>query len=301
MKLVPERLSQGVARSVAKKVVQTKANSPHLFFAAGVAGLIGSGVLACRATLRLEDTLATIQNDLAVAKEVGQASSDGLMPEKAHTKAVAVVFTKSGISLLKLYGPAVGLGVVSVAALAGSHIQLTRRNAALTATLGVLTKAYDEYRQRVRDEFGVEKELDIYHGMKEEVREIDGKKTTVKIGNTGAHSPYARFFDEFSTAWVKNAEMNRVFLMVQQQHFNNQLNAKGFVLLNDVYEGLGFEKTSPGAIVGWLREGEGGVDGYIDFGMYDPGNEGFINGHERSVHLDFNVDGVIYDQIGDGK
>lgn len=299
--MLPEKFSKGIAKSVARKVVQTKANSPHLFFAAGVAGVIGSGILACRATLKLEDTLDTIHNDLRLAKEVGEASSEGLMSEQQHTKAVAVVFTKSSISLLKLYGPAVGLGVVSVGLLAGSHIQLTRRNAALTATLAALTKAYDEYRQRVRSEFGAEKELDIYHGMKEEVREIDDKKVTVKVGDTGAHSPYSRFFDEYSTAWVRDAEMNRVFLTMQQHHFNQQLTAKGFVFLNDVYVGLGFERTSAGAIVGWLKDGEGGIDGYIDFGMFDPGNERFINGHERNVHLDFNVDGVVYDQIGDGK
>ncbi len=51
-----------------------------------------------------------------------------------------------------------------------------------------------------------------------------------------------------------------------------------------------------GAIVGWVINGDG--DGYIDFGMYDPGSNLFINNIEPRILLDFNVDGVIYDKIG---
>ena len=60
---------------------------------------------------------------------------------------------------------------------------------------------------------------------------------------------------------------------------------------------LGIPRSQAGAVVGWVL-GEG--DDYIDFGMFDGNNmatRDFVNGYERSILLDFNVDGVIYDLI----
>ena len=41
-------------------------------------------------------------------------------------------------------------------------------------------------------------------------------------------------------------------------------------------------------------------DNFVDFGMYDMYNEkarDFVNGYERTILLDFNVDGNILDMI----
>ncbi len=296
MKFVPA----GLTRAIGTKVLAAKSNSPHIFFVGGVLGLVGSGVLACRATLKLEDTLDEIKKDLETVKAVGAAANSGVMTDQQHTKAISVVGAKSGMAMIKLYGPAVGLAALSVAALTGSHIQLTRRNTALTAALAAMSKAYDEYRNRVRDEFGKEKELDIYHGIHDEEVVIDGKKQIVKAVDPAAHSPYARLFDEYCMNWAKDAEMNMAFLTVLQRTFNAKLNSNGWVMLNEVYEQLGFEKTRAGAIMGWMRDGDGA--GYIDFGMYIPDNSAFVNGRERSVWLDFNVDpGPIINKLGDGE
>ena len=66
-------------------------------------------------------------------------------------------------------------------------------------------------------------------------------------------------------------------------------------MLNDAYDKLGLDRTVPGAVVGWVWDGEG--DNMIDFGLYNPVNERFLSGHEQAVWLDFNVDGVVYEQI----
>ena len=52
-------------------------------------------------------------------------------------------------------------------------------------------------------------------------------------------------------------------------------------------------------MVGWVMSKDNG-DNYVDFGIYDMNNPAarrFVNGAERSILLDFNVDGVIYDLI----
>ena len=65
--------------------------------------------------------------------------------------------------------------------------------------------------------------------------------------------------------------------------------------MNEVYEHLGFEHSSPGAVVGWVLGDKG--DNHIDFGIFEAHSSRFVNGDERSIVLDFNVDGVIYDLI----
>jgi hypothetical protein len=110
-------------------------------------------------------------------------------------------------------------------------------------------------------------------------------------------SIYGRFFDEFSTEYKKDADYNRVFLQAQQQMANNLLQSRGHLFLNEVYDALGFERTPGGSIVGWVIRKDGLRDNFVDFGLLKPGNERFINGGERAVFLDFNVDGIIYDKI----
>jgi hypothetical protein len=57
------------------------------------------------------------------------------------------------------------------------------------------------------------------------------------------------------------------------------------LFLNDVYDMLGFKRTSNGQLVGWLK----GDGNFVDFSMAQVSLEATL--------LDFNVDGVIYEQI----
>ena len=100
---------------------------------------------------------------------------------------------------------------------------------------------------------------------------------------------------EGSTQWSKVHEYNLDFLNAKADHFNNMLLTKGFVTINDVYSELGFAPTEAGMICGWRYKSDRG-DGYISFKPrgYDGGWNHGINGDE--ILLDFNIDGVIFDQ-----
>lgn len=288
-----------VTRSVTRALLKTKKNSPHIFFVGGVVGALGSAFLACRATLKLEDTLDEIREDVETVRELSKVSETNERNETYtdhdHYKDLGYVLAKSSGKIIRLYGPAAILGAASIGALTGSHIQMTRRNAALAATVSLVSKAYEDYRLRVQEALGKEKELDIYRANKLEVQEIDGKKQKVVVTDPNGKSPYARCFDECSQHWEKSHEMNMMFLRHQQNYINHRLKARGHVFLNEVYDDLGFDRTPAGSQVGWLLNGEG--DGYIDFGIYDEENDLFVNGLERSCWLDFNVDGIIYEMI----
>ena len=85
-----------------------------------------------------------------------------------------------------------------------------------------------------------------------------------------------------------------------QQFANDKLRSQGYLFLNDVYEMLGFPLVPEGQVVGWVLDESNASysENVIDFGIWDMHsveNVAFINGEEKAVVLDFNVDGVIYD------
>jgi hypothetical protein len=299
LKFVPN----SVTRSIASSVLKAKVNSPHIFFVGGVIGIVGGTVLACRATLKVSETLEEFQDDISSVKALGESRKNeegSEYDDGEYYRDLAYVYVKGTYNVAKLYGPAVVLGAISIAALTGSHVTLARRNTALTAALTTVTKAYDQYRKRVKAELGPEKELDIYHSVENKVVTLgDGSKEVVKIADPNSWSPYARFFDEASPYWEKNAELNRLFVQCQQNYTNNLLQARGHVFLNEVYDMFGIERSQAGQVVGWVLGEEG--DNYVDFGMFDAYNRDFVNGAERSILLDFNVDGVVFHKIEDLK
>lgn len=289
MKFVP----QSITRSFGRGVLQTKKNSPHIFFGIGLVGSVVSTVLACKATLKLEENVEEIQASVNSLKQLssGRTEKDGgEYTERDYYKDLGYVYLKGAVKIGKLYGPSILVGTTSIACLTGSHVQLTRRNAALTMTLTAVSKAFEEYRLKIQEEIGEERENDIYRGL--ESQKLEGKKELVKVVNGPGFSVYARFFDSSNPNWTNNSEYNRIFIKAQQNYANHLLNARGHVFLNDVYDQLGFERTSAGAVVGWVRNGDG--DNYIDFDL----DEAFgCLDDDMSYILDFNVDGVVYDKI----
>ena len=284
-------------------------HSPEILMGVGVAGVITTTVMACRATMKLDDILVEAAETREKIKEVAEnpAYEDKYTEEDAK-KDLVINYTQTAVKVAKLYAPAVAVGVISVGCLLGSHDILRKRNAALSAAYLTVDKSFKEYKQRVIDRVGEEVEKEIRYGIKAEeiietVTDEEGNETTVsetvKTMNPTLYSDYARFFDEASPCWQNDPEYNLMFLRAQQQYANDLLRAKGRLFLNDVYDMLGIEKTKAGQIVGWVydRENPNG-DNFVDFGIYDMSKErvrAFVNGYETNILLDFNVDGNIWD------
>jgi len=290
-----------ITRTFARTVLKAKKNSPHILFAAGVAGIATTVVLACRSTLKLEKNLDEIKSDFLNIKTMREDSKTDPVQytERDYYRDLMYLYGKSARKFVILYGPTVALGTLSITALTGSHVQLARRNAALTTTLAAVSKAYDEYRMRVREEIGAERELELFRGIRTQEIEIDGKKELVKVTGPNEWSIYAREFDESNPQFKNSQELNRLFIQTAQNYANHMLHVRGHYFLNDAYDSLSMERSVPGAIVGWLLNGDG--DGYVDFGLHDVTNDPTpLFDIRRSFILDFNVDGVIYKEI-EGK
>lgn len=287
-------LTSAAGKNAAMTMLKVQKHSPTILFSAGVVGVVGTVVLASRATLRLSDI---VDETAKTVEKINTTESDDYSHED-RVKDKAIVYTKVALDVSKLYGPAFILGVVSIGCLTGSHTILTRRNAALGAAYAGVEKAFREYRGRVIDEIGEEKESKIWQPV-EVVDAVDseGKKSKVGLPTAAGGSPYKVVFDETNKNWSKDTDYNQFFIQTQQNFANDLLRARGYVFLNDVYEMLGIPRTKAGQIVGWVADGKG--DNFIDFGVFANSYEGmrFVTGAERSIWLDFNVDGNILDLI----
>lgn len=290
---------------VSKAGLKVAKHSPEICLGVGIAAGIGATILACRATLRITEVVDEHNKtmaDINMAKEKAEAGE----PIKDYTveeaeKEKFILFVQTAVKIGKLYAPAIILGMTSIGLILGGHHIMVRRNMALSVAYAGLQQAFDGYRQRVRDTIGDEKEQDIYRGVTETtVKEEDAKGKLAEkkaYQEVGPMSPYARIFDEANPWWRKDAELNKFFLSRIQAQANETLRLKGYLFLNDVYDMLGFSKTTAGQQVGWVY---GGGDSFVDFGIWDATRgkvRQFINADERSIWLDFNVDGEIYQKI----
>ena len=118
-------LMSNVTRSLHKVGFKLKKHSPEILAVVGVVGTVASVVLACKATLKVNDVIDE-------AKDVVEKIHEGVEQEK-HTadgelytqedanKDLAIVYVQTGWKFVKLYGPAVALGIASVGCMLASN------------------------------------------------------------------------------------------------------------------------------------------------------------------------------------
>jgi len=283
-----------------------KKHSPDILFGLGITGMVGSTILASKASINLKQVRE--DNGLSAMEERIRLSALNMDKESVEYKqAIGKNYMSNTFKYVKMYGPAVSLGVASITMLVVGHQKSKQRVASAMAAFTLVDRAYGQYRDRVVDKYGEEVDNDLRFGKAENrsysTVDEDGKKKKVKNRVwtlDDESSEYARFFDEYSVRWRSESGLNLYFLKTQQAYYNDLLITRGHVFLNEVYDGLGIPRTKAGAIVGWVKGDpnvDGAGDGYIDFGLYSDLNKAFINGHEVSVLIDPNVDGVIYDLL----
>lgn len=304
-------LMKTVSRSLHKAGFKFKKHSPEILVVAGVVGVVGSAVMACRATTKLSGVLEESKEQLDQIHEYVETEGfSEKYTEEDSKKDLAIVYAKSALNVTKLYAPAVAVGAVSIAAILGGHNILRKRNIALAAAYTTIDKSFKDYRGRVVERFGKELDRELKYNIKakeveETVVDENGKEKTVKktvdVVDPSMYSDYARFFDDGCTGWEKDAEFNLMFLRRQQDYANELLQSKGHLFLNEVYDMLGIPRTKAGQVVGWIYDEKNPIgDNVVDFGIYNVHNEkarDFVNGYERTILLDFNVDGNILDLL----
>lgn len=313
-------LTTNATRAFHRVGFKLKKHSPEILVVTGVIGGVVSAVMACKATTKVNFVLEETKRQIDIVHagvEAGEVQGYmdngevGMIPYTAEDakKDTAIVYGQTTLKFIKLYGPSVALGTLSVASILTGHNMLRKRNLALAAAYQVVDTGFKQYRNNVIERFGEQMDRELKYNIKaKEIEETTtdkkGKEKTVKKTVEVAEpsrSPYTFCFDESSCFWVRDAESNKFFLARQQDYANEKLRARGHLFLNEVLEMVGLPHTRAGAVVGWVYDEAHPIgDNYIDFGVFDIHCEAarnFVNGLEKSVWLNFNVDGNILDNL----
>ena len=305
-----ENLVNKINTTVRKTGFKLRKYSPEILVVAGIVGTVVSAVMACKATTKISDILETTRDDIdTIHNFKPDTESEETYSEEDMKKDLTIVYIQTGIKFVKLYTPAVLLGAVSIVSILTSNNILRKRNVAIAAAYATVDRGFKEYRNRVIERFGEKVDKELKYNIKakkvDTISNEDGKEEKVDkvmdVIDPNTYSIYARFFDDGCTGWEKNAEYNLSFLRIQQQYANDLLRSRGHLFLNEVYDMLGIPRTKEGQAVGWIYDPDDDTrDNFVDFGIYDATREAtrnFVNGYERTILLDFNVDGCIWDLI----
>ena len=289
--------------------LKAKKHSPEICATVGIVGAVASTVLACKATLKLDDILGESKETIDKIHEVrdDETLANKYSPEDAR-KDLTIVYIQSSVKVARLYAPSIILGAASIACIIASNQILRKRNAVLLTAYATLDKSYKEYRNRVVEKYGTDIDNALFNNIKatkieesvtdEETGKTKKSKSTKNVADPTVND-YVRYFDETCLNYDKNKDYNMMLLKAQQQLANDKLIADGFIFLSDVYDMLGIKRTKMSQQVGWIYNPKGNPNGdnFVDFGIQETVRETEDGEYEEAILLNFNVDGPILDRI----
>lgn len=270
----------------AKSAVKKK--SPEILIIGGVlmtiAGVVITNIETTKATKKIKEAKEELNN-------LDEALEDDIKKKESRK-----IKLKTAGSVALTYAPGVILTAAGITCMTGSSIILKKRNATLATAYTALSTTFDEYRERVKEKIGSEKESDIYYDAKDETVEIideNGKKKKVKkkIYNPNG-SKYAVFFDRENWDGTHNYEfredyqMNVWFINKEIDHCNNLLKYQD-LSVNDVYSrlGIGKGKAAYHQLDGWPKGSK------IEVTIVDGPANIYDNG---PILLDFNAESGVW-------
>lgn len=304
---------QTIGRKASMASLKLRKRSPEMLVVTGVIGFVVSGVLACKATLKVNDILDEAKDTVDKIHECkNDETFKDKYTDKDSTRDLVTTYGKTALKLAKLYAPALLVGASSITCIFVSNNIMHKRNIAVMAAYATLEKGFEKYRANVIEKYGKEADFEFLNNIKAKTikekrvdeggNEIEVEKTINTI-DAPSNSEFTRLYDDGNFGWTKDPEHNLYFLISEQNWANDKLRSQGYLFLNEIFRRLGYKETPAGQVTGWLYkpdDNEYQGDNYVDFGILNMNDEcvrTFLEGDERSIWLNFNVDGIIYDKI----
>lgn len=204
-------------------------NSPAILTAIGVTGTITTAVLAAKATYKYMKELA----------EEGYYDRDYKF-ERSSREHVEHAW--------RFYIPAATTGALTIACIIGANRIGNRRAAAIAAAYSLSDKAFSEYKEKVIEKLGMNKERAVRDEVAQDqvTRNPSTGKEIVVTGNGEVlcYEAYTGRYFKSSMEALRKAQNNINF---------NLLN-DGYVSLTDFYTELGIPRTSASDEVGWKND-----------------------------------------------
>ena len=263
-------------KTIANKVgYRTKQASPYILFGVGLVTFGGTIAAAIKATMKLEPILdahrierASIKESISKAEGLAEDATELANLPKVEKKEVRKLYFHTIGKIGRLYAPTAALGALSVGSFTASAGILRGRYLMACGALERVTEAFEDYRHRVVEDAGEEKDLEYYYGL-EPSKEVVGeetdengktkkvKKNVLKGDPTGLFAYRFKKFDgrdnSGSTQWDESPVYNYTYIMGIVSQCQNQLDAGMTVYLDRVLDQLGFSSDDKSEhMAGWL-------------------------------------------------
>ncbi len=208
-------------------------NSPAILTGLAVGGMVTTVIFAVRATPKASEAIKT---------DSGKAH-DG--DPYGYTKVEALK------SSWKFYIPAACMGAATIACIIGANSINQKRNAALATIYGITDAAFKEYKEKVVETIGKNKELKIQDDIVGD-RIVMSPPTDDGIIYTGHGEVLC--CDDMSGRYFKS---DIEFLRQTVNTLNYNLRSEQFITLNDLYYAIGLSSIAIGELLGWdIEHGE---------------------------------------------
>lgn len=288
-------------------VARISKHAPTILSVTASAGVIATGYLAWKAGTRFEDVEGRDWDRRKECLKNADIIPDEDVPKIERKNRILFI-----LDTVRTVAPAAIVGAATITMIYFSNSISKKRLAAMGAAYATLQTAFDGYKRTIVEALGkesVEKilkpKLPNVGKSAEEILSSDNKSDAANVSDAvvnslKALSPYARIIaEESSTCWDPNEDYTSQNIAAVQLWANRRLERKGHLFLNEVFDQLGLSRTREGAVVGWLKNGEG--DNYVSFGDFDASiyrvpSDNYTRVDSNFI-VDFNVDGVIWDRI----
>lgn len=288
-------------------VARISKHAPTILSITASAGVIATGYLAWKAGTRFEDVEGRDWDRRKECLRNADTIPDEDVPKIERKNRILFI-----LDTVRTVAPAAIVGAATITMIYFSNSISKKRLAAMGAAYATLQTAFDGYKRTMVEALGKESvdkilkpKLPNVGKSAEEILSSDNKSDAANVSDAvvnslKALSPYARIIsEESSTCWDPNEDYTSQNLTAVQMWANRRLERKGHLFLNEVFDQLGLSRTREGAVVGWLKNGEG--DNYVFFGdfnasIYRVPSDDYTRVDSNFI-VDFNVDGVIWDRI----
>lgn len=286
-----------------RAVLKVKKYGPEIAMATSVICGVAAFATTIKQTLKIDEVLDKKEEKL---DEMKKALKDSYVDysEKDFKEDEKKLVVKTRVEIAKLYIVPASLFLTSTGLSICAFLKMRARYLGAVAAYNAVSLSFKEYRRRVVEKDGVEKDFEYMYGTSDPEKIIDenGNEVDVPKGIVG-FSPYSIIWSEYlpsgrkNVEWDANEKFNEMFLSANQNTANDILNRRGHIFLNEVLDMIGYPHTKAGSVVGWVKDNPNG-DSVVDFGIYNKDTDKAKKIlREGDFLLDFNVDGVIWDLI----
>jgi hypothetical protein len=239
--------------------VKMSRNAPAILTGVGIIGMVGTTIMAVKATPK--------------ALKSVEAKKNELQEEKLHPIEVIKV-------TWKYYIPAAVTGVTSAACLIRANSISTRRNAALVTAYNLSKTAFAEYKDKVIETIGENKEQVVRDKIAQDKVDKDPVSSNeVIITNGGQTLCYDGVFGRYFYS-------DRDSIQRAANRINRKLNSYMYVSLNEFYNELGLNRTDIGDLLGWKSD-DGEVEIFFSTTIAEDGRPALVMSFNIVPEYDF--------------